>query len=251
MTLDINYTTTNPRKVDQILESKINEISVKGSAIPFVLPSSGNITSTSGGITATTAFDVAPGPSFTFLPMAALNPTSSAGWYYTVWSSTTVGIVYAVQYQAGIPEFPVTPTPLTTTVAAYTQAISTDIFGPTYLVEADSMGLNGTIEWWRSFTSNNSGTSKSITVYMSSNYLGGVGQTTNTKAAGYGTIRNRGTALKQIMADSATGDSGNASSFSRTSINTGVDNLFSFCLKTVAVTDYIVLESHGLRVSKI
>jgi hypothetical protein len=53
------------------------------------------------------------------------------------------------------------------------------------------------------------------------------------------------------MADSSTGDSGNASSFSRTSINTGVDNLFSFCLKTVAATDYIVLESHGIRVSKI
>ena len=50
-----------------------------GSGIPFVVPSSGNITSASGNVTVTSAFNYIIGPSYTFFPQGALFAKSPAG----------------------------------------------------------------------------------------------------------------------------------------------------------------------------
>jgi hypothetical protein len=94
-----------------------------GSGIPFVMPPNGNITSTSGGITAGTAFDYVIGPSYSYFPANNLNATSAAGWYYTNWTSTTVGTVFADTYTNGSAQIPTSPAPLTTVVGAYTQVL--------------------------------------------------------------------------------------------------------------------------------
>jgi hypothetical protein len=222
-----------------------------GSGLPFVMPANGNITSTSGGITVGTAFDYIIGPSYAYFPANALNASSAAGWYYTVWSSTTVGIIYAETYTNGSAQIPAYPSTLTTVVAAYTQVTAFDVVGPNFVIPGGYLGNNGVIEFSRSVNNNNSAGGKIYSVYFGGTVQQGLTQTTNPKYGIYGTIRNRGIETRQLSVSGSTGDPGAASSLPKSAIDTRSDQIISFTMQLAVATDYAITEGHHVRANKI
>ena len=72
-------------------------LSLFSSGIPFILPSSGTM-STNGAVTLNTALATTYPGTFTYFPAGAVYALSPAGWYYTVYSSATQGTVYGNMY---------------------------------------------------------------------------------------------------------------------------------------------------------
>lgn len=224
---------------------------VYGSAIPFVMVANGNITSTTGNITTGTAFDYVIGPSYTYFPAGALFASSPAGWYYVNWTAATLGVVYADTYTNGVPVIPAYPQPLTTVIAAYTQVTGFDAVGPNYTIPGGSLGPNGVIEWRRIINNNNSAGQKIYNTYFGGSVFQGTTQTTNPKAAGAGSVANRGTELRQVAANAAHGDSGNASTLPKLTIDTRSDQVFSFSLQLATATDFAMIEAHSIRYNRV
>jgi len=224
---------------------------VFGSAIPFIMVASGNITSTTGNITTGTAHDYVVGPSYVYFPANALNATSPAGWYYTNWTAATLGVVYADTYTNGVPSIPANPQPLTTVIGAYTQVTGFDAVGPNYTIPGGSLGPNGTVEWGRIINNNNSAGAKTYNTYFGGTLFQGVAQTTNPKEAGAGTLRNRGVETRQIAANAAHGDSGNASTLTKLTIDSKSDQTFAFTVQLATATDYAMIEAHSIRYNRV
>ena len=225
--------------------------SMGGSGLPFVVPSSGTINNTSGSVTATTAFDYIIGPSYSYFPSGALFAASPAGWYYTVWTAASIGTVYADVYYNGNAHIPTKPTTLTTVAGAYTQVVGFDIVGPNFVVPGGMMSVNGVVEWWRAINNNNSANTKTYNTYFGGTLIQGVGQTNNPKEAGYGSIQNRGRLTAQVSANTAHGDNGNASAIIKPTINTADNQLFSFSVQLANASDYAIIESHKIRITRV
>jgi hypothetical protein len=102
------------------------------------------------------------GNCFAQFPAGAISTGSAAGWYWTNWSSTTVGQIYNNGYSSGTPSVVASPTTFVTTgPGAFTQFASgtTFIQGPKATVAGNSFGLNGAIETaWFASGSGSSGT---------------------------------------------------------------------------------------------
>lgn len=222
-----------------------------GSGLPFVMPSSGNVNNTAGAITATTAFDYVIGPSYSYFPAGALYVASPAGWYYTNWTAATLATVYANTYTNGKPTIPTSPTPLTTVAGAYTQATGSDVLGPSYIIPADFMLANGWIEWNRIVNNNNSAGAKYYNTFFGASTFQGLTQSTNPKEAGAGMLRNRGRKTAQVAANASHGDSNNASSITKLTIDTAQAQVFAFACYVAVATDYAIIESHSVTVNRV
>lgn len=218
------------------------------SGIPFVMQSSGTIGDTVGTVTVTTAFDYAIGPSYSFFPHDGLYAASPAGWYYTNWTSTTVGTVYADTYYNGTPTIPTSPTPLTTVAGSYTQATGFDVIGPVVVVPGGIMGVNGYIEYNHVFNNNNSAGTKTYNTYLAGFVMQGGSQTTNPKSGTTGTVKNRGATNSQICANSNNGDATSAGSHTRSAIETNQNQIFGHSVQIATATDYAIIESWYTRV---
>ena len=214
-----------------------------GSGVPFVLPSSGNITSTSGDVTVTTAFYAAIGPSYTWFQQGSLYTNSPAGWYFTNWTSTTTGKVYSDVYLSGEPSIPDVPTPITTVVAAYTQVINQYINGPTFLIPGSVMGKNGILEWHRHVSGFSSANQKTTALFLGLEVAHSGNFTNNSYVALSGSVENRGTPYRQVCCNSAYGDSGLAGSLSRLVTDTSDTQFVTTAVKLAAATDYVIIEA--------
>lgn len=221
------------------------------SGIPFIVPSSGTVTNTVGNITTAAGLDYVPGPSYTFFPIGALYAASPSGWYYTNWTAATLAVVYADMYTSGVPQIPGAPTPLTTVAGAYTQTTGVDIFGPSYAIPGGFLGQNGFIEWNRVVNNTSSANNKVFNMFFGGVIFQGYTQSVNPRAAGQGTIKNRGRANAQIGVSASYGDNGNASSLPRLSINTDDPQVIAFAVKIDNAVDYAIIESHFVRANKV
>lgn len=73
--------------------------------------------------------------------------TLPAGWYWTEFSSDTAGTVYANTYTSGTPRRPPTNTPITVNLTGRITATTNEVTGPNaFLLPANSLGKNGTLE---------------------------------------------------------------------------------------------------------
>lgn len=108
-----------PLKVDrstgQVVARGVPFALVSGGA-PFIVAGAGTV-GNNGVFTQTTPlFSSAAGlGSWVWFNTGALYTSSPMGWYWGVWSSTTVCTVYANTYVSGRPINPATPTPITAT----------------------------------------------------------------------------------------------------------------------------------------
>lgn len=113
--------------------------SLFSSVVPFIYPSSGSMAD-NGALTLTTALPTTYPHAFVRLPADAISAGSAAGWYYTVFSSTTAATVYNNAYTSGSPAVPASPTAFVTTgPGAYTQTTASDVIGPTYTMAGNTL----------------------------------------------------------------------------------------------------------------
>lgn len=127
--------------------------------VPSILPSSGTInTGTSGQLALTTALDATYSDgAWVYLPAIATTPAITAGLYWVVFSSTTVGTIYS----GGPSGFPLN----ITAGLAYTQTTGSAItLTPSPIaIAGGAMGANGmldiVVDWTRPNTANSITTS--------------------------------------------------------------------------------------------
>jgi len=131
---------------------------IGNSVVPLVLGSSGSM-GNNGALTLSTALPATLGSVYIWLPAGAISGASLAGWYYAIFSTTTLATVYKETYSTGTPVIPVSPTPwVSTGPGAYTQTTST-ITTWQMTIPGGSLGVAGAIRiiatWGNSNTANN------------------------------------------------------------------------------------------------
>lgn len=214
--------------------------------IPCILPGDGTV-ATNGTITVGVALALTYAQAWVYLPAGAV-VGGLAGWYYTVFASTTVGQVYTA-YQAAMdrPYIPGTLTAAVGSNTAYTQPLGADIVLGTITVPANLLGANGAIDV-HAFTSFLTSANDKITKLK----FGGSTVVTNTATTTTGIsfrkrVQNRGTGKQVIHAVFETG-AGVATTASQLAIDTtaDVDVVITGQLETAA--EYMVLESLSVEV---
>jgi hypothetical protein len=119
------------------------------SNVPFIIPSSGSM-GDNGALTVTTAFVYTYPKAYVYLPANAIVAGSAAGWYYTTFSSTTVGTVFNNVYDPSVGGEPTVPTTVpfvTTGPGAYTQDVAAGRQGPSFSLPANTLGTTGLLRF--------------------------------------------------------------------------------------------------------
>jgi hypothetical protein len=209
--------------------------------IPCILPGDGTV-ATNGTITVGVALALTYTQAWVYLPASAV-VGGSAGWYYTVFSSTTVGQVYTA-YQATMvrPYIPDTLTAAVGSNAAYTQPLGADIVLGTVKIPANLLGANGAVDV-HAFTSFLTSANDKITKLK----FGASTVVTNTATTTTGIsfrkrVQNRGTAKQVIHAVFETG-AGVATTASQLAIDTTADVAVTITGQLETAAEYMVLES--------
>ena len=170
------------------------------SGIPVIVANTGTI-ATSGTVTLGTALPTTYANAFVYFPASAVSGDSTGGIYYVVFSSTTVGVVYAGKYGVanGVGAVAFTPVAPTGTLTAVTGSNSsfTGSTTETTLINvtlpAGSMGNNGQVVVTANWSCNNSAGAKAGAVYFGGTVIGtSSSYTTSTGGSSMNSIRNRG-----------------------------------------------------------
>ena len=222
------------------------------SGIPVIVANTGTI-ATSGTVTLGTALPTTYAAAFVYFPASAVSGDSTGGIYYTVFSSTTVGVVYAGKYGVanGVGSVAFTPVIPSGTLTAVTGSNSsfTGSINETTLVNvtvpAGSIGNNGQIVVTANWACNNSSGTKTGTVYLGGTSVGSTSAyTTSTGGSSINSIRNRG-ALGAQTSQLIGGAAAGAAVY--TSIDTSVDKSITFTGDTATATDHMILEGYTIQ----
>ena len=217
--------------------------SLYDSSIPFILPSSGTM-GNNGALTVTTALQTTYTNAYVYLPANAIVAGSAAGWYYAVFSSTTLATVYNNTYTSGTPTIPASPTAFSTTgPGAYTQTTA-QITGITVPVIGNTFGLTGGLNCCFSNALNNSASNKSILPYYgSSGFHQGNNITTQYQLIEIAYIKNRNLTNKQIGYCITSVPGAFAGLLQQTTVDSTATQNFALRIQLSNATDYIVVES--------
>ena len=214
------------------------------SAIPVIVPSSGTVT-TAGAITVTVAFpQIYSGGAWLWLPAGAI-VGGSAGLYYCVFSSTTVGVVYT-EYNDGsafVPYAPVTANLVVATGsnAAYT-TITTAHTVMSAVVPAAYMGLQGKVTIEATIANSNTGNTKTSSITFGGTELLASSNTTAIIAALKSTTQNCGVANKQLSV--------NGTPLAVvTSIDTAANVTIAVALASGNVADFVMIDTISITLS--
>lgn len=183
------------------------------SHIPFVLVSSG-VMGNNGAFSAVTAVATAYPNSYVWFPagaIAASGTGSAAGWYYTVWSSTTAGTAFNDLYTSGTPTIPGSPTAFSTTAGALVQTTGSNIAGYTLAIAGNTIGVNGTVQITGVRSHNNSAGAKTLTTNYGSYAFSTFAPTTTLSVPIFGGFSNRLVANVQVPLTSPNANAGAAS----------------------------------------
>lgn len=217
------------------------------SGIPVIVANTGTI-ATNGTVTLGTALPTTYANAFVYFPASAVSGDSTGGIYYVVFSSTTVGVVYAGKYGVangvGAVAFtPVVPSGTLTAVTGSNSSFTGSTTETTLInvtVPAGSIGNNGQIVVTSNWACNNSAGAKVGTVYLGGTAVGSTSSyTTSTGGSSMNSVRNRGILTKQVS-QLVGGASTDANVY--TSIDTSVDKAITITGDTAAATDHIILE---------
>lgn len=223
------------------------------SGVPVCLAPNGTV-ATNGTVTLGTALPTTySGGIWLRLPANAVGGgTSTAGLYWTVMSSTTVGVVTTTFADTATAFTPFVPVGAVTAVgsnAAYTQSTS-DITLANITLHGGMMGVNGGVRMMTSWAANNTAGAKTA----SSKLVSTVVQTTgglanNVTTAMQNTIYNRGSVSAQVNRSAGDAPYGaTTAAFTYSAINTAVDTALTFIGNIAVATDCIVLEAFTVEV---
>jgi hypothetical protein len=206
------------------------------------LPSSGSF-GNNGALTLTTALPRATTGYFYF-PANAISSGSAAGLYWTVMSSTTVGVVYNNTLVAGYPPTVVaTPTAFVTTgPGAYTQTLNL-VTAYSLPIQGGLFNITGGLRRSAFFEFPNNSNIK-----LFEDFFGGapINYLTATTAVAWesapAVIKNRGVTGSQIQAGNESNFQPFGNSANITSIDTTQTQNYSIGLTLAAATDYMILQ---------
>ena len=224
------------------------------SGIPVIVANTGTI-ATSGTVTLGTALPTTYANAFVYFPASAVSGDSTGGIYYVVFSSTTVGVVYAGKYGVanGVGSVAFTPVAPTSTLVAVTGSNSsfTGSTTETTLINvslpAGAMGNNGQVIVTSNWSCNNSAGAKTGTVYFGGTAIGTASSyTTSTGGSSMNSIRNRGALgvqSTQLIGGAA------ASAHVYTAIDSSAAVAITITGDTATATDHIVLEGFTIALN--
>jgi hypothetical protein len=224
------------------------------SGIPVIVANSGTI-ATSGTVTLGTALPTTYANAFVYFPASAVSGDSTGGLYYVVFSSTTVGVVYAGKYGVangvGSVAFqPAVPTGTLTAVTGSNSSFTGSTTETTLInvtVPAGSIGNNGQIVVTANWSCNNSAGAKVGTVYLGGSAIGTASSyTTSTGGSSMNSIRNRG-ALGVQSTQLIGGAAASANVY--TAIDTSASVALTITGDTATATDHIVLEGFTIAMN--
>lgn len=217
------------------------------SGIPAIIVPNGTV-ATNGTITVGTALPLIYPQAWVYLPAGAV-VGGLVGWYYVIFSSTTVGVVYT-SYQATMSTPLALGAAATLTVAvgsnsAYTQATSAVVVA-SHSVPAGLLGTNGRVRFDGLFSYNNSAGAKVSGCTFGGSTVLTVSGTTTLSVDIKKTVQNR-SATQQVIRVAV--DSGAVSAVAPTllAIDTTADVTVAFTGQIAVATDYLILESGNIE----
>jgi hypothetical protein len=212
--------------------------------IPCIILPTGTITA-GGVLTSGTALALTYPRAWVYLPAGAV-VGGSAGWYYAVFSSTTVCQVYTA-YQATMDK-PYIPTTLTAAVGvggAYTGVTSAVSMG-SVVVPANAMGAFGAVEVAALGAWPNNANNKTFAARFGGSTVLSTVATTTLGMTVRKKVQNRATNAQVIHAAAETG-AAVATSPSLLAIDTTADVVVDVAGTMAVATDYLVLESFSVE----
>lgn len=117
---------------------------------------------------------------------------SAAGWYFTQFTSSTVGTVYNNTYSGGQPGIPQTLVPFASTGPGSITGDTTLQNGPQITVDPGTLGPNGFIRVTHLWAMNNSANNKTLQVLFNGTPVYNQSLTTNASNSGITPIFVRG-----------------------------------------------------------
>lgn len=214
--------------------------------IPCIIVPNGTV-ATSGAITVGTALPLIYPRAWVYLPAAAV-VGGLAGWYYTVFSSTTLGQVYT-NYQAAMDK-PFVPATLVAAVgsnSAYTTVISTDVVMGAAIIPANLLGAFGSVDVTAFLSYNSTAGAKVGKVRFGAGTVVSSSATTTTGLTIRKRVQNRATNSQVIQASLETGVTVSVAP-TLLAIDTTADVQVDVVGQVAVATDYIILESLSVEV---
>ena len=233
--ISLNRTNTTALELKSNLQEMVN-------VIPVIIPNSSTV-ATNGSITLTALPDTYALGAWVYLPAGAI-VGGAAGFYWTVFSSTTAGIVKTNYVDPSATEFlPYVPTgTLTTAVgsnSAYVTPTASDIALINITLPANTVSVGSALKAFCRVTCSNAADAKTVKHLLGSTTIGSQAFTTSTGGTLTTATFSRANA-KQIMG--TFGDSGIAATTFGT-VNTAAASKFVITGQLAATTGYIVLEA--------
>jgi hypothetical protein len=137
--------------------------------VPFIIAPTGSV-ATGGVVTLGTALPATYlGGLFLYFPAGALYSGSTAGWYWTVMSSATVGVAYNINYVSGQPVIPPAANLVSNLITAagpgaYTGVVTAQLI--TIPLNNNILGNQGFARFTEFFETNNSAGTKTFIVTL-------------------------------------------------------------------------------------
>lgn len=225
------------------------------SGMPFVMPASGSF-GNNGALTLNVALDRVYSRCFMYFPTGAIFSGSAAGWYWTVMSSATVGVVYNNTYVSGWPTIPTIAGFTVTGPGAFTAAAGIDLVAAAITLPGNTLGLWGGLQTRLTMTAGGAGSTRTGKVFIGNASGNVIGVTTIpaannfANAIGGGAMDGNNVVFKTTFGEQTAGVS-NGITYSPIihSVDMTVDKTISTTIKTsAAATDWIVLQEVEMMV---
>jgi hypothetical protein len=219
------------------------------STIPFVVANTGTM-GNNGAVTLGTALNKAYPASYLFLPAGAIQTNSPAGWYFTIFSSTTVGQVFQNSYAAGVPPLPAaaalpgniggTLVPFVSTGPGAFTGTTGAVTGPTIQLPQNTMGPQSSLRFQAITSTNNSAGAKVASLLFGATTVSTFSATTSTGQRQDAFLSNQGTFKDQIV---VTNDTDGTETLTRATNDTTTDLAIAATLNLAVATDTLTLEA--------
>lgn len=238
------YASAQPEDPTGAVEPGVRTLVQTG--IPCIIVPNGTV-ATNGTLTVGTALPLTYPRAWVYLPAGAV-VGGLVGWYYCVFSSTTVGQVYA-SYIATMtkPHIPAVLTAAVGSNSSYTQATSTTIQMGGFKLPAGVLGSFGAVDYKALFAYNSTAGAKVSGLSFGGSAVVTSSATTTTGITIGKTVQNRATNSQVIQASLETGATVSVAP-TLLAIDTTADVTAGFTGNIAVATDYIVLETARITI---
>ena len=187
-----------------------------------------------------------------YFPTNAIYAGSSAGWYYSVMSSTTTGTIYNNVYTTGDLSVPVSPTPFVTTgPGEFVQPTGTSIVGFNFDLLGGVIGPNGSMDVWIDAATTGGSLIKRTDLYFDSFPIHLHDITSPVYAPHRIIIQNRNSQVRQKVTRSNGGSevTHTSSNGNYRTVDTSVTGKLKIAFNSAEVSSSILIEAFKFEVS--